>query len=204
MRSITAALRAILARVRGFSSADYWEHRYRKGGNSGPGSYSHLARFKADVLNRFVHENGVSSVIEFGCGDGHQLDLAQYPSYVGYDVSPTAVAICRERFGNDASRQFFEASDYDGRVADLALSLDVLFHLTEDAVFEQYMRLLFAASTRFVIIYSSDQDEQFEPTSIHVRHRCFTRWVERELPREWKLIEKIPNAFPYNGDYRET
>ena len=30
--------------------------RYKKGGNSGAGSYNHLAEFKAEVLNQFVKE----------------------------------------------------------------------------------------------------------------------------------------------------
>ena len=35
------------------NSTDYWERRYRKGGNSGAGSYNRLARFKAGFLNGF-------------------------------------------------------------------------------------------------------------------------------------------------------
>ena len=62
------------------SSGDYWERRYRLGMTSGPGSAGKLASFKADVLNEFVRDNGVQSVIEFGCGDGTQLTLAKYPS----------------------------------------------------------------------------------------------------------------------------
>ena len=42
--------------------------------------------------------------------------------------------------------------------ADLALSLDVIYHLTEDTVFEAYMRHLFAAGSRFVIIYATDRE----------------------------------------------
>ena len=48
------------------SSADYWEARYRDGGNSGAGSYGRLALFKARFLNDFVRSENVQSVIEFG------------------------------------------------------------------------------------------------------------------------------------------
>ena len=47
-----------------------------------------LAAFKAEVPNDFVRARGIDSVIEFGCGDGAQLALAEYPAYVGIDVSP--------------------------------------------------------------------------------------------------------------------
>src|SRR5512139_2970605 len=79
-------------------SKDYWEERYRAGGNSGGGSYGRLAQFKADVLNGFVERHGVESVLELGCGDGHQLELARYPKYIGLDVSVTAIRQCAARF----------------------------------------------------------------------------------------------------------
>ena len=72
-------------------SAKYWELRYRRGGNSGAGSYNNLAKFKANFLNNFVIENHIKSVIEWGCGDGHQLSLASYPQYIGYDVSKQSI-----------------------------------------------------------------------------------------------------------------
>jgi SAM-dependent methyltransferase len=188
----------------GFSSRDYWANRYESGGNSGPGSYGDLAKFKASTLNEFVRSKGITSVIEFGSGDGNQLTLAEYPRYVGYDVSSVAVKTCKELFKSDATKKFFLASKYDGRRADLTMSLDVIFHLTEDRVFEEYMHRLFDASTRFVIIYSSNQDEPIEPVSTHVRHRRFTTWVEQHISPQWVLVEKIANAHPYSGDYTST
>jgi hypothetical protein len=38
-------------------SESYWKTRYEAGGNSGDGSYNHLAEFKAEILNAFVSEN---------------------------------------------------------------------------------------------------------------------------------------------------
>lgn len=37
-----------------FNSKNYWENRYKSGGNSGAGSYSNLAEFKAEIINEFV------------------------------------------------------------------------------------------------------------------------------------------------------
>src|SRR5579871_871877 len=107
-------LRRIVQEVRnrGFEgSAAYWDSEYRTGGNSGPGSYGRLAEFKADVINAFVDRHSVGTVIEFGCGDGNQLSLAQYPNYVGVDVSPIAVAKCRGRFTADPTKRFCHLSD---------------------------------------------------------------------------------------------
>jgi cyclopropane fatty-acyl-phospholipid synthase-like methyltransferase len=175
-------------------SAQYWENRYKSGNNSGKGSYGELAEFKAEVLNAFVLEKGIRSVIEFGCGDGNQLSLAVYPQYVGYDVSAVAVEMCQKAFADDRTKVFALVDEYQGERADLAISLDVLFHLVEDEVFETYMRRLFGGSDRFVVIYCSDIDRPVQPSSPHVRHRNFSAWVTRHIP-SFQLIRKVGNRY---------
>src|SRR5689334_6287087 len=82
-------------------SRAYWEERYRKGGDSGPGSYDRLAEFKAEVMNELISTLQIGSVIELGCGDGHQLGMIAYPRYIGLDVSASAVRRCIEQYGKD-------------------------------------------------------------------------------------------------------
>lgn len=176
-----------------FSSANYWEERYAKAGNSGAGSYGRLARFKAEVLNEFVATHKVRSVIEFGHGDGNQLVLAKYPQYLGFDVSETAVTICENKFSEDKTKEFRLMNDYRGEKAEVTLSLDVIYHLIEDGVFESYMKTLFAASTKYVIVYASNKtNEQWVK---HVKHRKFTDWVEKN-EKDFKLLQFIPNKYP--------
>ncbi len=137
-------------------STAYWERRYRDGGNSGSGSFGKFGEFKAKILNDFVRSQHVQSVIEFGCGDGNQLLLADYPEYLGVDVSDKAIELCRNKFAGDKSKRFEPLRDYSTATADLALSLDVIYHLIEDEVFEIYMTRLFDSAQRWVIVYSSD------------------------------------------------
>jgi hypothetical protein len=84
--------------------------------------------------------------------------------------------------------------------ADLSLSLDVIYHLVEDSVFDAYMRRLFSFAWRFVIIYSSNMDRDWP--SKHVRHREFTRWVENNRP-EWCLLSVIKNPYPFDPSNQE-
>ncbi len=195
-RALSAAARFLRWRVF-FSSARYWEDRYRAGRNSGQGSYGVLAEWKAKVINGFIAENGVQTVLELGCGDGNQLSLAQYPQYAGLDVSQEALRSCREQFADDPSKRFLlyrpGIVEQEGLSADLALSLDVIYHLIEDRVFESYMRDLFASARRYVIVYSSNRNEK---RNMHVRHRRFTDWAARCAP-QWDLVKEIPNAHPY-------
>lgn len=202
LRSASRWLKQTNRRIRFPGSAAYWERRYSEGGNSGPGSSGELARFKADTLNAFVRQHGIRSVIELGCGDGSQLGLAEYPEYLGFDVSRQAIALCRRRFGNDATKRFGLMDEYAGETADLALSLDVVFHLVEDAVFVAYMTTLFAAASRFVVVYSSNRDaSEMRDPQPHVRHRRFTDWVDAHVSG-WTLSQHVPNRLPHRGDAR--
>ena len=186
--------------TKGFrGSSNYWEENYCLGGNSGPGSYGRLAGFKAEIVNSFIAEHQIRSVIEHGCGDGNQVSLGSYPQYLGLDVSRTAVEICQRRFQADATKTFKHVDDYAGETAELALSLDVIFHLVEDEVFSSYMAQVFASAERFIIIYSSNVDKAQRFDLKEVRERCFTSWVEQHRPN-WALIRHIQNRYPYAGD----
>lgn len=193
-------------RVQFSGSAKFWEHTYARGGTSGSGSYGVLADGKAEFLNSFVHDHEVHSVIEFGCGDGNQLSLADYGCYIGLDVSPAAIRLCQSRFANDPAKSFFL---YDGTcfidraglfTADLALSLDVIYHLIEDEVFETYMTHLFRASKRYVIVYATNGPAH-DPAP-HVKHRCFSSWVDKNCS-EWRLTAAIegPGTGPGRADF---
>jgi len=180
-------------------SQAYWTERYKKGKWSGNGSYGKLAKFKASVLNSFVREQRITHVIEFGCGDGNQLRYAEYPSYRGYDISSDVISLCEHLYCHDSSKSFHLMSNYRGETAPLTLSLDVIYHLLEDETFEEYMEKLFQASTKYVVIYSSDTDQNSRYQAVHVKHRKFSTWVEKNLS-EWILERRIPNDYPKKLD----
>lgn len=174
-----------------FSSAEYWKNRYDRGGNSGTGSYSRVAEYKVQVINAFIAEKGIACAAEFGCGDGNVAQSFKIDRYTGFDVSDTAVSLCRAK--KLPRKLFYSVTEYQNETYELALSLDVLFHLVEDHVFERYMDTLFAAAEKYVCIYASNLDEQ-PKDSIHVRHRHFTPYIEENFP-EWKLVQCLDNPF---------
>jgi len=216
VRPVPGVQRLSLLRQRiGFrGSAQYWERNYACGGTSGPGSYGALAEGKAAFLNAFVDEHGVGSVIEFGCGDGHQLSLARYPRYVGVDVSRTAIGLCRRQFAHDGTKSFFLYDDacFVDRAglftAELALSLDVIYHLTEDEVFEPVAALRESSEAAPIIdlvdlvvrsaIKSKASDIHVEPMEkgVLIRHRLdgllkevmdLPKWVHEGLIARLRL-----------------
>lgn len=190
---VARAVKRAIARRRFPGSASYWERRYLRGGTSGAGSYGRLAQFKAEFVNAFVSDHDVDSVLELGCGDGAQLQLAEYPRYTGVDVAQASVDQCRRVFRDDRSKVFVLGSDVGGVAPhELSLSLDVIYHLVEDEVFNRYMTDLFRLAKRYVIVYSSNVDLAH---AAHVRHREFTRWVA-VYESGWQLVETVVNRYP--------
>lgn len=180
-------------------SENYWINRYDSGRTSGNGSYGKLAEFKAEIINEFVLQNSIEQVIEYGCGDGNQLKLANYPFYIGFDISFKAILICKSLFAKNATKTFKLMSEYTQEQGDLTLSLDVIYHLVEEQVFFTYMNRLFDSSKRYVIVYSSNTEIKLEYQASHVKHRNFSKWVFNVKP-EWKLIRHIPNKYPFIGN----
>lgn len=181
------------------NSISYWEDRYKSGSNSGGGSYGRLALFKAKIINKFLEENNIVEVLELGCGDGNQLQLLNCKKYYGFDVSKTIINSNIEKFKTDNSKSFIYYDpklfcDSAGMVkVDLALSLDVIYHLVENNYFELYMNHLFAFSNKFVLIYSTNEDT---PQINHEKNRNFEKWINENIVG-WKLINKIENEFPF-------
>lgn len=178
---------------KGFSSEAYWTKRYQQGRNSGAGSYGRLAEYKANFINGLVEGKGIRSVIEFGSGDGNQASMFKFPNYTGLDVSPDAVAACREKFADRPGWSFDLADASVAETRDLAMSLDVIYHLIEDEVFDRYMRRLFDSASRFVLIYASDHDAELDVA--HVRHRHYSDWIAKNRP-DWVLVDAPKHPFP--------
>ena len=199
-RDIYRRLALKLRRHRFKDSMHYWEKRYASGGHSGAGSQAHLAEFKAEFLNDFVKAYDVKSVVELGCGDGRQLSLSRYPKYTGVDVSETAIKMCVRKYREDITKNFTSKVPTEIQF-DLAISLDVLYHLIEEEIYKKYMIDLFGISSKWVIIYSSNYSmnefqEKFEQKSPHVFHRKFTDTV-KDIAPNWKLVNFSRNKYPF-------
>lgn len=168
-----------------FNSKEYWENRYKSGGNSGAGSRGIFAEYKAKIINDFVKNNGIQTVCELGCGD-YLFELYDVPDFTGHDVSEFIIEKNKKK-----SKHKFTTSMADLTSYDLTISMDVILHLIEDDVYQQYMHDLFRLSNKYVIIYSTNWDEILG--GIHNKFRKFLP----DVPSEFELIEFIDN--PHKG-----
>lgn len=158
--------------------ANYWQHRYRRTGKgSGKGSTGPLLAWKADRINRAVQDLGVTSVLDIGCGDGQLASRLRVPDYLGVDLAPAAVGMARRA----ARPKKFQKLDETVEPRDLHLSVDVMFHLVDDADYRSHLDLLFSAH-RYVIVHATDFDAPGRP---HVLHR---HWTD-DVPDGWTQID---------------
>ncbi|MEI7794653.1 MAG: class I SAM-dependent methyltransferase, partial [Thermoleophilia bacterium] len=164
--------------------ADYWNSRYSAGGTSGAGSYGEDAAWKAATVNAIVADNAVESVLEFGCGDGHQLSLLKVPEYVGLDISDEAVRLCRERHRTDPTKSFRTwtpgAPVHQGPF-DLVLALEVLMHIIDDDAFCQTLDAIFASSRRLVVIQTPLAPVSEYRQGSHEHHRDLLPYLAPHL-----------------------
>lgn len=81
----------------------------------------------------------------------------------------------------------------------MVISLDVIFHLVEDPVYDAYMRTLFCLDSGtmpdLIVVYSSN--ESFSVENVHTCNRVFTDWITHHAP-DWVLVEKIGNLYPWD------
>lgn len=169
----------------------YWEGRYKGGGNSGLGSHDKAAiTFKADYVNEVIKDMNIKTMVELGCGDGNQLGLLKgYEKYIGSDISETTINNCSEMYKDDITKEFeYDIDSLKKTHYDLSLSFDVIYHLVEDDVFNEYMINMFNMGD-VVCLYTTNKDEP--KTTNHIKHRDIEKYVN-ENHKGFKLIDKTP------------
>lgn len=185
---------------RRFDYARYWESVYHLGvdeGHSGCGSYGKLADFKAEIVNAFVAQNNIQTVVEFGCGDGNNLKFMNYPNYIGLDVSATTVKRCQQLFSEDLTKSFdiyhpLHQSPKELK-ADLVVCLDVLYHVVAEKDFVKTLDDIFQTAQKLVILYTSVSEFDYK-TDIHVKHRHIYAYIEKYS--DFEILQFIAQRYP--------
>lgn len=162
---------------------DYWEGRYLAGRGSGRGSRGRQANRKAGYVNKVVRAYKIRSIADWGCGDGIVACKIKVARYIGLEVSQTALEICKKRADGPGREWYlFDGLDAPEIRADLALSLDVIFHLTDDRLYRRHLELLFG-SAAIVLIAAANKNQSGR---IHVQHRRFLS----DVPGGWRIPNK--------------
>lgn len=172
-----------------FDAKEYWEHRYAKFGDSGDGSKGSNYEFKRDYINNIIKKYNIKSIVDFGCGDGKQIKELIVDEYYGIDVASSAVNMCRQLYAHKRLYRFDTSEDANLKTYDLAMSIDVIYHITDYNDYINYLRKLFSCS-KYVLLYANYGMR--DSNADHIVARNNLEEIERlNLCR--KLIEKQPH-----------
>jgi len=179
----------------------YWDDRYRRGGNSGEGSYGENAIYKARVINSLIKENNLQSVFEVGCGDGNNLGLYACEKYMGVDVSKHAIEICDSKYGDDLTKTFAVVTPGINlgmeKKFDLVICLEVLMHVIDEHDFQWTLEQIFLTSARFVAILNPLTPVLDFPQGHHEKYRNLLAYLIPYVG-DFALIDVVthPSATP--------
>ena len=183
-----------------FNSRDYWEKRYLAGGSSGLGSVGEHYAFKRDYLLRIIERYAIKSIVDYGCGDGFQIEpvilkerqgqtAPRVQAYYGLDVSPTTIDNCRKHYARFARFRFDVLADFKPASFDLSVSMDVLYHIIDYDEYVQYLNLIFSHSP-LTAIYANLEDSI--PRSPHILSRDNLKEIN-QLDFELELLDVKKN-----------
>jgi hypothetical protein len=166
-----------------FDPERYWDRRYETGRTSGAGSEGYAAQVKAEYINSVVADWGVKSIVDWGCGDGEVFrQITDSVGYTGVDISLVAISRLATWYPDRTFHHLPSAPD--GLEADMAMSLDVIFHLPSDRDFVAHLHQVFGSARQLVLIHATDHDGG--RTAKHVRWR---RWTP-SIPRGWRVVDR--------------
>lgn len=191
-------MRLIRARRRysGASRQQIFSDIYKKGvwGDSqetlysGPGSLPENILPYADFVSRFVAENKIKSVVDFGCGDfqvGRRFDLGQ-ATYLGCDIVPLVIEENSRNFAapNRSFAVFDLLGDDPYPDAELCLIRQVLQHFSNADVAKVVARL---KKYRYILVTDGQtvgdtSKTNFDIETFHLTRSIYESGLRLELP----------------------
>jgi hypothetical protein len=112
-------------------------------------------------------------------------------------VSSTVIDKCKELL---PQYDFYTTNNIpENLISDLVTSLDVIYHLVEDDVYDAYMKQLTAFNSKYILVYGTNFDKN--DYSEHVRARKFT---DHSAFDDYELIYNKPNPLLKDHDGQGT
>ena len=109
-----------------------------------------IANFVREICAQFNESR--PRILDIGCGTGGNLMmLSQFGEAEGVDVSPDALAFCRERGLQNVKLGSAESLPYEDATFDLVTALDVVEHLDDDVAGLREMRRVLRPGGRLLM-----------------------------------------------------
>lgn len=179
-------------------SHQFWENRYKNGGNSGKGSRGLLRLWKWHQIKKFIKLNE-TDVIDVGCGDMAFWKGKTCKLYNGIDISKFRIEKNREL------RPGFIFHVLDASViskqlipADAVFCLDMLFHIMDDSSYKKILHNLTLYSKKYIFIYTwrKAPSKATKFTNSYQKYRNFDSYIPIIENQGFKLIaQRKPPSF---------
>lgn len=160
----------------GKAQQEYWERRYRTGGNSGKGSRGSDRRWKWKVIHRYAGKP--VDVLDVGCGDLAFWKGRDCESYLGVDISPTIIAGDKE-LRPGWNFLVARADELPPGRHDVVFCLDVLFHILDDREYARIVDSLIQATDGWLFIFTWSRPPEEEYDKSYQRFRPFRDYLGR-------------------------
>lgn len=161
-----------------------FEDIYRSGAwglGSGSGSAEAVTRPYRQFIQDFVRRRRIRSVVDLGCGDwqfSQHIDWSGV-SYLGVDVSATALASARRFEGGSIAFREADARAAALPQADLLIAKDVLQHWSNDDILQFLPRL---EGFRYALITNGFPSSRLEKTNLPKRAGAGYRPIDLAAP----------------------
>lgn len=101
---------------------------------SGPGSSLSINKLLLELIEKFVQENNIKSIVDCGCGDFNwmrKFDFNLINSYIGIDIVSPLIEENNSKYSNNKVK-FIKSNMITDNIlfSDLIICKDVLFHLS--------------------------------------------------------------------------
>lgn len=135
------------------NTKDYWENRFALGDWEAKMGNLQTTLFAKTLVRYLRIPAGFSGkILDFGCAFGDAIPIYReqykYASLIGVDIAQTAIAKCKERYGDIA--QFIQCDYTQIPDADVIVSSNVFEHLSNQMEVARY--LLTKCSDLYIIV----------------------------------------------------
>jgi SAM-dependent methyltransferase len=115
-------------------------------------------------------------ILDAGCGSGRNMvELARYGAVTGVELSPTSVALARERDAGEVVEGSVLEMPFAPDSFELAVSLDVIEHLADDRAALSELRRVVAPGGALLVTVPAYQGLWSRHDEINHHHRRYSR-----------------------------
>jgi 2-polyprenyl-3-methyl-5-hydroxy-6-metoxy-1,4-benzoquinol methylase len=185
-----------------YNESLFWEQRYASGGNSGSGSEGTEAEWKVKELSRLITKHKIKSVLDVGSGDGRiaRAVMSRHPdvTYVGIDISPTAVASCSASALPNMKFIVSDCVESEIPQADMVMCVDVLTHISTQSRQQALEKKIRQSSLKCSFITNWNWSTIFNDHSVKAKHVFVRPYVPKSLMNtEVKSVDTNPKKVAF-------